>query len=379
MSKLVGRMYEAFPYPPPTYDLEQAIADGGYQVGDPTFWAPLLWPEGRPGGTLKILVAGCGTTQAAWFAFTNRNCNVVGVDLSQESLAHARYLQDKHDLQNLRLFRGDLREIEDLGERFDLVICTGVLHHMADPNDGMRALANVMQPSAALACMLYGATLRTGVYMVQDVFRRLGVTADADGVVFARQILASLPDWHFVRTYIRQAGELQHDAALADTFLHPQDRAYTVPQLLELVEGAGLHFQGWLDNSTYYPEGVAWLPAELAERIASLPPREQWAAMEMINPALSTHYFFVRKAPPPSLSFEQPDMLVPSHRPGLRRTGPHQYSRAGRVFTLTADDAALFEEADGARSVLDLGDAHGLFERLWKQGHVLLSLRSPPS
>ncbi len=375
VSSLVARQYEDYPYPPPSYDLAHDIAQGGYQVGDPTLWEPMLWPRGRPRDRLHILVAGCGTTQAAWFAFTNRNCEVVGVDLSEESLAHTRFLQEKHALANLRLFKGDLLNVGETGGAFDLVICTGVLHHMADPDAGMRALAGVMTPEAALACMLYGATRRTGVYMLQDVFRRLGVQADREGISFVRRTLAALPPWHFVKQYTDVATELKHDAAIVDTFLHPQDRAYTVPQILSLVEDNGLHFQGWFENSVYYPEGVPWLAPEIADQVAAAAPRDQWAVMEMLSPALSAHYFFARKSEPPALSFEAPDSLIPHRRPGLWFTGEGQYSRAGRTFVLSPDDSAMFERADGARTVAELGDTSRLFERLWKQGHVMVTTR----
>jgi SAM-dependent methyltransferase len=353
----------------------KTIADGEFQVGDPSLWGPMLWPEGRPREELDILVAGCGTMQAAWFAFTNRQCNVVGVDLSEESLAHTRYLQEKHDLKNLHLYRGDLREVHELGAVFDLVVCTGVLHHLNDPDAGMRALASVMTPHAALACMVYGATRRVGVYMMQEAFRRIGVQPDADGVAFARRALSAMPDWHYVHWYLRLAPELEHDEALADTFLHPQDRAYTVPQLLALTEENGLHFQGWFENSVYYPEGSPWLMPELAARVASLSPRDQWIAMEMLSPASSTHYFFARKSPPPSLSFNSPDALIPQRHPGVRRNNANQHVRMGRPLVLTAEEVRLFEGIDGRRSIAELGDRGGLFERLWKQGHVMMSKR----
>jgi SAM-dependent methyltransferase len=385
VSALVARQYEAFPYPPPSFDLARSIADGGYQVGDPSLWRPLLWPEGGAREARSILVAGCGTTQAAWFAYTNRGAEVVGVDLSEESLAHERFLQDKHGLQNLRLFKGDLRDIGAIGRDFDLIVCTGVLHHMSDPDAGMRALAGAMRADAVLAGMVYGATRRAGVYILQDAFRRLGVRANAEGAGFVRRTLAALPAWHFVQQYVDASTELAHDAALVDTFLHAQDRAYTVPQLLALVEDNGLAFQGWFDNSVYYPDGVTWLSPEIAQRTAALPDREQWAVVEMLCPAISTHYFFARKGAPAAVSPAAPDCtsLVAHQRPGLRRDGPGQYRRAGRMFELTAAEAALFKLIDGARTLAQLiahadtslseADARALIDRLWKQGHVLLT------
>jgi 2-polyprenyl-3-methyl-5-hydroxy-6-metoxy-1,4-benzoquinol methylase len=386
VSTLVGRLYEGHPYPPPTPDLEEAIAQGGFQVGDPSLWAPMLWPEGRPRDQLRILVAGCGSTQGAWFAYTNRDSEVFAVDLSEASLAHERYLQEKHRLTNLHLFKGDLREVASIGDNFDLVACTGVLHHMSDADEGMRALAGVMAPHAALACMLYAPTRRTGVYMLQDAFRRLGVKPDAEGVAFVRSTLAALPDWHFAHFYIKAAPELDHDAALVDTFLHPQDRAYTVPETLALVEDNGLHFQGWFENAVYYPEGSAWLAPEIAQRVAALPDREQWAAMEMLSPGNYTHYFFARKSKPPEISFADDGWanLVAHIHPGVRRLGPNQFKRGGTQFTLAPQDAILFNLSDGARSIGELSrtpaarrgaptDARALFERLWKQGHVMIS------
>jgi SAM-dependent methyltransferase len=380
VSSLVARLYEGHPYPPPAHDLAAAIEQGGFQVGDPLLWAPMLWPEGRPREALKILVAGCGSMQAAWFAHTNRASTVYGVDLSEASLAHERYLQQRHGLSNLHLFKGDLREVDEIGRGFDLIVCTGVLHHMGDPDEGMRALAGVTAADAVLVGMVYAATGRSGVYMLQDAFRRLGVQPDSEGVAFVRRTLAALPPWHFARFYIDAAPELAHDAALVDTFLHPQDRAYNVPQLLALVEDNGLQFQGWFENTLYFPEGATWISSEISERLQRLPVRERWAAVEMLSPSNFTHYFFARKGAPIEISFtgDHAGALIPHRNPGVRETGPNEFRRMTHSFTLTAAETAQFLLANGARTINEIaaeapGDALSLFERLWKQGHVMVS------
>lgn len=380
-SSLVARRYEEHPYPEPLRDLGESLAQGNFQVGDPALWRPMLWPEGGPARP-RILVAGCGTHQAAWFAYTNRDCEVVGVDLSEASLAHQRYLQERHALTNLRVFQGDLRDVGEIGGQFQLVVCTGVLHHMADPDEGMRALGSVMSGDGVLTCMVYAALRRTGVYMLQDLFRRLGVKADADGVAFVRRTLAGLPPWHFANFYVGGVQELQHDTAIVDTFLHPQDRAYTVPQVLALVENNGLHFQGWWENALYYPEGSPSLPPEMAARVKALPDSDQWAAMEVLSQWAYWHFFFARKARPPSMSFagEAWRKLAPHPNPGLRQVAPRVFQRLGQPVDLGADEAAMLADADGVRTLGELADARpgvdarALFERLWKQGHVMVSL-----
>ena len=376
VSAIVARLYEGHPYPPPIRDLAQTISQGNYQVGDPTLWGPMLWPEGRPREKLTILVAGCGTQQAAWFAHTNRACDVVGVDLSEPSLAHHRYLQEKHDLRNLRLFKGDLRDVGDIGETFDLIACTGVLHHMKNPDEGMRALRGVLAEDGAFVGMVYAALRRTGVYMMQDLFRRLQIKPDAKGIAFARQVLASLPPWHFAHFHINASQDVQSDAGFVDTFLHPQDRAYTVPQVLALVEDNGLHFQGWFENALYYPEASNSLPPDILARLGKLPERDQWASIELLLQWAHWHFFFARKRPAPAISFtgDAWKNFVPSFNPGVRRAGPTQFTRLGQPIDLKANEIASFTAVDGVKTIGALG-AHtrALFERLWKQGHVMIA------
>ena len=60
-------------------------------------------------------------------------------------------------------------------------------------------------------------------------------------------------------------------AALADALLHPQDRAYSVPQLFDLLDGGGLTFGRWVWQAHYGPHcGVmARIPQAARARGAS--------------------------------------------------------------------------------------------------------------
>jgi SAM-dependent methyltransferase len=388
VSTLVARQYEAFAYPEPFADLKAEIAKGYYQVGDPALYGPALWPRGRPKGKLKILVAGCGTIQAAYTAYMSPGDQVAGIDLSEASLAHERFLQDKHRLTNLKLFKGDLLEATSLGERFDVILCTGVLHHMADPAAGLSVLRDMLAPGGVMVLMLYGATVRTGVYMLQDAFRRIGIEQSPDGVAKVRQVLKELPARHYAQDYIRAADELKEDAAIVDTFLHPQDRAYTVPQLLELVEGARLEFQGWVDNFPYWRNG-SWGPdSAIAAVVDPLPPREHWATVEMLALSAGMHMFTVRHAGDAvQVDFERDDwrQFIPHWAPGLSRKGPGFFRRGPYQLKCSELEQFVIDGADGVRTMGDIIGVPALeevpvefgrryFEHLWKLGHVMIGL-----
>jgi SAM-dependent methyltransferase len=391
VSTLVARQYEAFAYPEPFADLTEEIRKGYYQVGDPALYGPVLWPRGRPHRRHKILVAGCGTVQAAYTAHMSPEDEVVGLDLSEASLAHERFLQDRHGLANLKLFKGSLLEVGDLGERFDVILCTGVLHHLEDPAAGLSALRDVLAADGVMVLMLYGATVRTGVYMLQEAFRRMGIEQTPVGVAQVRRIIAELPSRHYARDYMSAADELKDDAAIVDTFLHPQDRAYTVPQIFELTEGCGLTFQNWVESHPYWRNG-AWGPdTAVAQAVDPLPRREHWAAVEMLSQSVGLHAFTVRKGDVDVVDFDTEGWrsFVPHYAPGLSRKGPGLFKRGAHELKCSELEQFVLDGADGSRTIAEIIDVPALeeilteqrdefarryFEHLWKLGHVMIAL-----
>jgi SAM-dependent methyltransferase len=396
VSSIVARQYDAFAYPEPFSDIAAQIARGYYQLGDPSLYGPLLWPRGRPPGRMRILVAGCGTVQAAYTAYCNRDDEVIGVDLSESALAHERFLQERHGLSNLNLYRGNLLDIASIGRDFDVILCSGVLHHMEDPAAGLAALRDVLAPDGVMVLMVYGQTCRVGVYMLQDAFRRMGLRQDAASIAHARAILRELPERHCVQTYVRAAKELEHDSAFVDTFLHPQDRAYTVPQLLEWIEGAGLVFKNWVDGFRYWRNG-AWGPdSAIARAVDALPPREHWAVVESLRQTAGTHVFTVRH--PHSgrsleIDFTSSDWprYTPHRSPAFVKAGPGRYQRGPHVLWCSPPEEIVIDGVDGKRTIAEIiahpglaaipterreGFARAYFEHLWKLGHMMIAV--PP-
>ncbi len=289
----VREQYENWIYPSPVTDLQEEMRAGTFDRSDPSLFRRKLWPRAVEPARLNILVAGCGTVQAARYAFRNPECTVVGVDVSQAALDHQTFLKDKHGLANLRLECLSLLDIETLGEQFDLIVSSGVLHHLPDPGAGLRQLKKVLLPHGVMSIMVYGWYNRFGVYMMQEAFRLLGVKQTADGVSLVRETLASLPPWHHVKAYLRTAPDLNFDGGVVDTFLHPSDRAYSVKQVLALAADNGLHFQDWLERHSY--SIAALIPPGLGiySLAARLPLADQWHLVEMLSQALGTHAFLL--------------------------------------------------------------------------------------
>ena len=180
--ELVARQYKAWVYPQPTPDISEFVKQY-YDLFDQSLFRRKLWPRKIEPENLSILIAGCGANQAAHYAFTNPNPQVLGIDVSDSSLGHEAHLKQKHRLDNLELLQMSLGEIGSLGRTFDLIVCTGVLHHLTDPDAGLRCLRDVLKPHGVISIMLYGSFPRVGVYMLQEVFRLLGLKQDAEGKI----------------------------------------------------------------------------------------------------------------------------------------------------------------------------------------------------
>jgi SAM-dependent methyltransferase len=195
---VVTRQYERYRYPQPIQDLEAWLANN-WEWFDPSHAHRVLWPDREYQPDLDILIAGCGTNQAAVFAFMNPDAKVVAVDISQPSLDHQQYLKDKHGLFNLELHRRPIEELSSLGLDFDLIVSTGVLHHLADPQAGMNAVAGCLRPDGAMGVMLYAKYGRIGIELLQADFRDLGLGQNESSIALVRETLSLLSSDHPVQ------------------------------------------------------------------------------------------------------------------------------------------------------------------------------------
>lgn len=299
----VARQYQRWGYPQPVHDLETWLASN-WEWFDPLHAHPLLWPDRQYRPDLDILIAGCGTNQAAVFAFTNPTARVVAVDVSQPSLDHEQSLKDKHGLSNLELHLLPIEELPTLGLDFDLVVSTGVLHHLADPSAGMKALAGCLRQDGVLGVMLYAKYGRIGVEILQSVFDDLGLRQDDLSLEIVRETISLLSRDHPVQRYLTLARNLRCDSILVDTFLAGRARSYTVNECIDLVTSAGLAFQGWLFRAPYCAHDLLTSPNSFCRAVSALPETRLWSVMERIHTLNACHFFMACRPDRPTQSYK---------------------------------------------------------------------------
>ena len=390
----VRDFYDRYPYPRPVENLDryrELWLEPSRRRAD----YHLFWPSAKYREDFSILIAGCGTSQAAKHAVRWPEAAVTGIDVSMTSVRCTEALKRKHDLRNLHIRQLPIEHARDLGTSFDQIVCTGVLHHLTDPDAGLGALCDVLKPDGVMRLMVYAPYGRTGIYMLQEFCRRLDIRATDAGIRDVAAALRKLPKGHPLERLLQDAPDFRHEAALADALLHPQDRAYSIPQLFEFLEDGGLRFGRWVKQAPYSPHcgAVAQLPQ--ASRLTALAQVDQYSAVELFRGTMIRHSVVAhrRDSAPSPVSFADdtclnyvpiriPDTICVRDRlpPGAAAVlinPTHTYSDL--VLPIDALELLMFEAIDGARRVGDIVDddkGRQFFERLWLHDQIVVDATS---
>jgi ubiquinone/menaquinone biosynthesis C-methylase UbiE len=192
-----------------------------------------------------VLVAGCGTgRQPIQAAMTYARASVLAVDLSLVSLAYAKRRAGDLGVDNIRFARADILGLGGIAERFEVIECSGVLHHMADPEMGLRALLRVLAPGGFLKLALYSRAARRNVSRLRGWIAEQGFTADLDGIRAFRRRLRD--DAHPDAAGTRRSVDFYATSAIRDLLFHAQEHRFTVPLIGQLLVDNGLEFLGFL-------------------------------------------------------------------------------------------------------------------------------------
>ena len=303
----VKQQYEELPYPPrnPADEARRLVRT----VGDDLVELNHHCFAGRRDfrRDFRCLVAGGGTGDSAIFlAEQLRDCNaeVVYLDLSEASRQVAEQRARVRGLTNIQWVTASLLDLPQLGlGAFDYINCSGVLHHLPEPKDGLACLAGALRDGGALYVMLYARYGRRGVYELQEILRTL-LPADLptlEKVKAARALLAQLPPTnYFERNRSRFETEMSPqgygDAGLYDLLLHSQDRSYDVDAVYDLLGASGLQLVGFTgpQKRMYRPE---WLLRDMTAlpSFAHLGPQQRYAVAERLSGDITKHAFYANR------------------------------------------------------------------------------------
>ena len=186
----------------------------------------------------EVLIAGCGSGRhAAITAQMQPLGRVLAVDISRASLAHAMRRCSELGLRNLRFAQADILELGRIEERFDLIECSGVLHHMAEPLVGWRVLLSLLRPGGFMKLGLYSELGRASIVAARELVKGLEVRE-------ARERIFALPASHPARK-VATLRDFYSASGARDLILHVQEHRFTIPLLAEAMQSLEVEFLGF--------------------------------------------------------------------------------------------------------------------------------------
>ena len=282
-----GRFYGRFPYPwrplnflyPSNGMLASAMLS--QSLGE---WDHHLLPAGP-----AIWVAGCGTNQAVVTALHFPLAAITGSDLSQPSLDLCHQTVRSMGVRNVRL-RNESINSADYESDFDFIVCTGVIHHNADPKATLRKLARALKPGGVMELMVYNRFHRFMNTAVQKAVRLLsGGEEPADWnqqMSLLQQMIEAVPRKCEAAEHLA-CFRGQPDARVADSLLQPVEHSYTIESLNQLAQDCDLEIVTYCvsewdkaADSIYW--NMQWGSDEMQRRYESLPDLERWQVSNLL-------------------------------------------------------------------------------------------------
>ena len=266
LTKSIFEMYQEYPFPDINYKMDYSLPLIRFLNNNAKKGKKNLLEESY------ILEAGCGTGNTIIkLAETCPTGNFTGVDMTINSLKIAKKNADLKNLKNLHFEEQNILNM-NLGKKFNIIFCIGVLHHLSDMEKGMQSLINHLSDDGYLIMWLYGKDGRFKLNLNQRMLSLLFQSEPSlkKKVTLTKKILESESnkylECHFnvpeskIEDKWNEGVEflLKNENWIVDQFLHYNEKVVDMRDIYNLIKTFNLEIFEWLGTSLdikkYIPE-----------------------------------------------------------------------------------------------------------------------------
>jgi SAM-dependent methyltransferase len=251
----------------------------------------------------RIWIAGCGRNQAVITALEFPDSEILGSDISGPSLDACTAMAQELAVSNLELRQESLNGTR-YRERFDYIICTGVIHHNADPEASLKHLAQALKPAGVLELMVYNRYHRLETSAFQKALRLLaGTTGKKTNYDEELSITRALIEQYPVEGLMSKVLHTlkgSPDEQLADTLMQPVEHSYTVESLEQMAAQCGLELllpclSPWDKASGTLSWNLRFPRNEIQKMYDELPDSRRWQITNLLMFEKSPFLWFYLK------------------------------------------------------------------------------------
>ena len=245
ISKLVRNQYEENPYPRWRYANINPKANFLFELNSDISPNKIFIKNDFI--NTKTLIAGCGTGQQLARRIDYKGSSVLAVDLSISSLAFAKRKMQELNINNIEFLHLDLLKLENLKQKFDIIECVGVLHHLEDPELGLKVLLNILKPNGFLKLGLYSELARKHIIEARKIIKNNNFSNNIDEIRNFREMIKNNNNNSFQKLNLNF--DFHTTSSVRDLIFHAQEHQFTIPKISKLIQKYNLEFLGFTNKS----------------------------------------------------------------------------------------------------------------------------------
>jgi ubiquinone/menaquinone biosynthesis C-methylase UbiE len=199
-----------------------------------------------------MLDVACGTgATTLTIALANPGAKIVGVDISPESIRIAKERLTYHGFSDAEFHVLALEDLPSLNIQFDYISASDVLYLLPDQAFALKQMGAVLKPDGIIRTNLHNFYQRLAYFRSQELFSRMGLMEDNPGndeITIVQEFFDALKDNVNLKltAWGQNVREMEQRRLLSNHLLL-NDKGFTVPQMLESIEQAGLELINMVD------------------------------------------------------------------------------------------------------------------------------------
>jgi 2-polyprenyl-3-methyl-5-hydroxy-6-metoxy-1,4-benzoquinol methylase len=240
----------------------------------------------------EILVAGCGTGQhPIGTALGMKGSRVLAIDLSMASLSYAKRKTTELGVHSLEYAQADLLKLGSLGQTFDVIESSGVLHHLENPFEGWEVLLSLLRPHGLMRLGFYSELARRDIVRVRNLISSADIGSSSQDIRGYRKHLLGLKNFENYG-FATSSSDFFSTSACRDLLFHVQEHRMNLPTLDRFFKDHDLTFLGFEIDSSVIRAYKNRFPND-----PSATNLDQWHIYEEENPNtfIGMYQFWIQK------------------------------------------------------------------------------------
>jgi ubiquinone/menaquinone biosynthesis C-methylase UbiE len=231
----VTEFYEVAPFP--NYESMQNKADLQSSVFGNSV---ILDLKNTIGHNKSFIEVGSGTSQLSLALASCSKNEIVAMDPTLASLKLGAEFAKANDITNINFLNSDIFSDPFIESSFDIVWCSGVLHHTKSTFEGLKIISKWVKPRGYLYVGLYNKYGRLRTNVRQAIYKALGSGQ------LSRKFVAKM-DPHLRKVN----SESKKEAWIRDQYVHPLERSHSIDEVLKWFEEIGFEFDGSIPSCRF--------------------------------------------------------------------------------------------------------------------------------